>query len=282
MKHIRWVAATIGAALVATTVINVVGTPQASAAPAFQMPFPCGQTWSGSTRSYHSPARAVDFNRSNDYGDRVEASASGTVARVENEGNTSYGRWIEINHGDGWRSRYAHLSVQAVSVGQRVSKGQRIGNVGSTGGSTGPHLHFEQRYNGTAVKIRFNGSYIYYYGTRSYTSRNCGGSSNPYTPREVCGSAYSVIDSASVGSRGRVYLLYNNGWNCVVTLKTSNLGSASSMSAHLEPRNGSRSTDSGQFSYYAGPVKKYAPGVCVRWGGSIGSASYSSPWEHCG
>jgi hypothetical protein len=281
VKRTRWFVALVGAALVATTVVNVVGTPQASAAPAFQLPFPCGQTWQGQTRTNHSPANAVDFNRTNDSGDPVVASAGGTVSRVENEGNTSYGRWIEINHGSGWTSRYAHLSVQRVNVGQSVSRGQRIGDVGNTGGSTGAHLHYEQRSGGSAVKIRFNGSQIYYWGSRSYTSKNCGGGGNPYTPREVCGSGYSVIDSAKLGSAGRVYLLYNAGKNCVVTLKSTNLGKGTQMSAFVEPRGGTRATDSGSFAYYAGPVTRSAPSVCVKWGGSIGSASYTSPWEHC-
>ena len=283
MKRSQWLAALAGAALVATTLVNVVGTPQASAAPAFQMPFPCGQTWQGQTRTNHSPANAVDFNRTNDAGDPVLASAAGQVSRVANEGNTSYGRWIEINHGNGWTSRYAHLSVQRVSVGQQVSRGQRIGDVGNTGGSTGAHLHYEQRSGGVAVRIVFNGSQIYYWGSRNYTSRNaCSGSTNPYTPTEVCGSGYSVIDSAALGTAGRVYLLYNSGMNCVVTLKSTNLGNASPMSAFLEPQGGTRATDSGSFSYYAGPVRKSAPSTCVKWGGSIGSNTYTSPFEHCG
>lgn len=282
MKRSRWFAALVGAALVATTVVNVVGTPQASAAPAFQLPFPCGQAWQGQTRSDHSPANAVDFNRTDDTGDPVVASAAGTVSRVANEGDTSYGRWIEINHGSGWTSRYAHLSVQRVSVGQAVTRGQRIGDVGNTGGSTGPHLHYEQRSGGTAVRITFNGSQILYWGTRTYTSNNCGGGGNPYTPEEVCGSGYSVIDSAALGTAGRVYLLYNSGTNCVVTLKSTSLGTGSAMSAFLEPQGATRTTDSGSFSYYAGPVKRSAPSTCVKWGGSVGSNTYTSPFEHCG
>lgn len=142
-------------------------------APAFQLPFPCGQVWSGQTRSNHSPANAVDFNRADDLGDTVVAAAAGKVTRVENLGNTSYGRWIEIDHGNGYRTRYAHLSSQAVSVGQSVSRGQKIGNVGNTGGSSGPHLHYEQRLNGVAVKPVFNGATALFYGTKNYTSKNC-------------------------------------------------------------------------------------------------------------
>ncbi|APR83478.1 N-acetylmuramoyl-L-alanine amidase [Minicystis rosea] len=156
-------------------------------APNFQLPFPCGQVWAGQTRSNHSPTNSVDFNRADDIGDTVVAAAAGTVSRVANEGNVSYGRWIEINHGNGYATRYAHLSTQKVSVGQSVSKGQKIGTVGSTGGSTGPHLHYELRHNGVAIKPVFNGVTAFFFGTRNYTSKNScstGGS----TPGAVTGT----------------------------------------------------------------------------------------------
>lgn len=148
------------------------------AMPVFQLPFPCNQVWQGQTRTNHSPVNAVDFNRANDEGDAVVAAASGTVSRVANEGNRSYGRWIEINHGGGWTSRYAHLSAQSVRVGQKVARGQKIGNVGNTGGSSGAHLHYEARKNGAAVRASFNGSGALYFGSRSYTSRNACSSSS--------------------------------------------------------------------------------------------------------
>ncbi len=179
-------------------------------APRFQLPFPCGQVWAGQTRTNHSPARAVDFNRTNDYGDTVVAAAAGQVTRVGNTGSTSYGRWIEISHGNGYTTRYAHLSQQRVSVGQRVSQGQRIGNVGSTGGSTGPHLHFEERHNGVAVSSRFNGAGAYYWGTRNYTSHNsCGGSGHsgrintsglPLTVRKGPSTRYGAVGSVADGT----------------------------------------------------------------------------------
>lgn len=63
-----------------------------------------------------------------------------TVSRDERGGS---GKWVEIRHDDGSRTRYAHMSARGVAQGQRVEQGQVIGKVGSTGASTGPHLHFE-------------------------------------------------------------------------------------------------------------------------------------------
>ncbi|WP_276572657.1 peptidoglycan DD-metalloendopeptidase family protein [Nannocystis pusilla] len=173
-----------------------------SAAPAFQLPFPCGQVWAGQTRSNHSPVNSIDFNRADDIGDTVVAAAGGTVTRVANEGNVSYGRWVEIDHGSGYRTRYAHLNSQSVSVGQKVSQGQKIGTVGSTGGSTGPHLHYEQRLNGTAVKPVFNGSTALFYGTKNYTSKNkCGSGGSGVTGTvNTAGAPLTVRSGPSTGS----------------------------------------------------------------------------------
>ena len=63
----------------------------------------------------------------------------------------AYGNMIEINHGGGLASRYGHLSQIGVKVGQFVRIGEIIGRIGSTGRSTGPHLHYETRVNGEAV-----------------------------------------------------------------------------------------------------------------------------------
>jgi hypothetical protein len=141
-------------------------------APTFQLPFPCGQVWAGQTRTNHSPANSVDFNRADDIGDKVVAASAGTITRVANEGSTSYGRWVEIDHGNGYRTRYAHLNTQSVSIGQNVSKGQQVGTVGSTGGSTGPHLHYELRHNGVAIRPVFDNATALFFGTRNYTSKN--------------------------------------------------------------------------------------------------------------
>lgn len=82
-------------------------------------------------------------------GARIVASASGTV--TASGWNGGFGNMIIIDHGDGYRTLYAHNSQNHVTVGQHVTQGQVIGLVGSTGNSTGPHLHFEIHRNGVRV-----------------------------------------------------------------------------------------------------------------------------------
>ena len=65
-----------------------------------------------------------------------------------------YGNLVVIDHGNGFSTAYAHQSQIIVSVGQHVSQGQQIGMEGSTGNSTGPHLHFECRVSGHVVNPR--------------------------------------------------------------------------------------------------------------------------------
>ena len=85
-------------------------------------------------------------------GTPIYAAAAGTVttARYSN----SAGNWVVINHGNGLQTYYMHASALYVSEGQSVSKGQNIAAVGSTGQSTGPHLHFQVMQNGTPVNPR--------------------------------------------------------------------------------------------------------------------------------
>ena len=80
------------------------------------------------------------------YGASILAADRGTV--ISAYYHWSYGNMVMISHGNGYVTLYAHMSSIAVSSGQTVSQGQVIGYVGSTGDSTGPHLHFEVRYNG--------------------------------------------------------------------------------------------------------------------------------------
>jgi len=83
------------------------------------------------------------------HGANVFAADSGSV--IISAYNRGYGNYIVVNHGNGMTTLYAHLSSRKVSVGNAVSRGQVIGLIGSTGVSTGPHLHFEVSVNGSRI-----------------------------------------------------------------------------------------------------------------------------------
>lgn len=85
-------------------------------------------------------------------GDEVFAPAIGTVTEAGWKGG--YGQMIEIDHGNGLLTRYGHLSKIDVEVGQPITRGQHLGLIGSTGRSTGPHLHFELRLGGKPINPR--------------------------------------------------------------------------------------------------------------------------------
>ena len=115
-----------------------------------------GKSKANITTGYHGYAghTGVDFACSS--GTPILASKSGkvvisTALRYSNGNYRSYGEYVVISHGDGVMTLYAHMSSRAVSVGQYVNQGETIGYVGSTGNSTGPHLHFEVRVNGKCV-----------------------------------------------------------------------------------------------------------------------------------
>lgn len=97
------------------------------------------------TRRMHS---GMDFTA--DKGTEVYATGDGVVEVVESM-KWGYGKNIIINHGFGYKTRYAHLSAFKVRKGQKVKRGDLIGLVGSTGKSTGPHLHYEVLKNGKPV-----------------------------------------------------------------------------------------------------------------------------------
>ena len=96
------------------------------------------------TRKLH---KGLDISASS--GNPVIAAASGTV--VKSYFSSSYGNYVVISHGGGVMTAYAHMTRRLVSVGQRVAAGQQVGTVGSTGNSTGPHLHFEVYVGGSTV-----------------------------------------------------------------------------------------------------------------------------------
>ncbi len=92
----------------------------------------------------------LDFSA--DIGTPIRAAADGIVTLAEISGG--YGIMVRIDHGSGLETRYGHASKLLVKAGERVVKGQEIAEVGSTGRSTGPHLHYEIRLNGDALDPR--------------------------------------------------------------------------------------------------------------------------------
>lgn len=97
------------------------------------------------TRRMHT---GMDFTA--DTGTEVYATGDGTVELIESM-RWGYGKSIVINHGYGYKTRYAHLSAFNVRQGQKIKRGELIGLVGSTGKSTGPHLHYEVLKNGKPI-----------------------------------------------------------------------------------------------------------------------------------
>ena len=94
---------------------------------------------------YNSCHTGIDIGAPS--GTSVKAASEGVVAEISNGG--PYGLAVLVVHGGGITSFYAHLSAASVSEGQEIEEGQEVGKVGSTGWSTGPHLHYEIRINGT-------------------------------------------------------------------------------------------------------------------------------------
>ncbi|WP_119730173.1 M23 family metallopeptidase [Thermomonospora amylolytica] len=265
----------------------------AAAMPAFRLPFPCGQTWRGnSSASSAHTGYEIDFNRGStpeaDNGDTVVAAAAGKVIRSTRHVNESgFGNHVVIQHSGGYTTWYAHLKYRSVSVGQQVAAGQKIGAVGRTtrpsNSGMSSHLHYEVRLNGAypPVAAYFGGRR---FGYPQQTLTACAAPAAPSKVAEICGSGYKKIDEATLKKNGvtygKVYLGYKDGTNCVITVKPK--GARTAMAATLQVQGGTTRSDKGNFTYYAGPVKAAASGKCVKWGGTIGPASYTSPFEHCG
>ncbi|MDQ1392279.1 MAG: hypothetical protein QOF30_1256, partial [Acidimicrobiaceae bacterium] len=198
----RWWSAYVALAMMCSALVGVavLGTVSASAAtPALQLPWPTGQTHyilagANGGNSYNCgdhlaprDAYAIDFQLST--GNAVSAVAAGT-AHTGNQGTGGYGMFVWIDHGGGVVSLYGHLSALSISDGQTVSQGQPIGSAGSTGNSTGPHLHFSLRSGATSWN---NGSSLQpepmsgYTGFGNYGTCNNHGNSPNYTSSAPAG-----------------------------------------------------------------------------------------------
>jgi len=159
------------AALTATAALGFAATPATAAAPESGMDF-MGQSVNfkaaadaeglqvptsnykisatfGQTGPYWSSGRHTGLDFAAPMGTPIVAVDDGKVVASGPAG--AYGNMIEVAHGDGTRSLYAHLTSIDVRKGQKVTRGEHIGDLGSTGNSTGPHLHFEISKNGTPV-----------------------------------------------------------------------------------------------------------------------------------
>jgi len=97
----------------------------------------------------HTPAMHTGLDFRGNTGESIRATAAGKVTQAGWTGG--YGKMVEVDHGNGFATRYGHLSEVNVSVGQTVRIGQVVGLLGTTGRSTGPHLHYETRIGGEAV-----------------------------------------------------------------------------------------------------------------------------------
>jgi hypothetical protein len=172
-----------------------------SSGPDFEMPFVCGQSWTGASRSSHSPSYwTIDWNAPSDLGKPALASAPGVVTKAVSL-TTSYGRYVVVDHGGGYTTLYAHLNLIAATVGQVVDQGDLLGYVGTSGGSTGPHLHFEERLNGAYFHPYLSRTQFAFGTTRS--SANC-------TDRPVAGdwdgNGTSEVGNFRTSSGGTTFL----------------------------------------------------------------------------
>ncbi|WP_280522177.1 FG-GAP-like repeat-containing protein [Amycolatopsis arida] len=191
------------------------GITAAGPRPDFRAPWPCGQQ-----RQYYHHAsevvNAIDFNLpgSQDLGTPVLASATGTVRDVVRN-HAGYGNYVRVDHGGGWTSLVAHLNSISVSRGQVVPVGAELGKVGSTGNSTGPHLHYEQEADGANQRIVIDGIALRYSTTASYhTSRNCGGSGSVLfggSPTDFTGDGKDDIVTFTQNSLADVYTAPSTG-----------------------------------------------------------------------
>jgi hypothetical protein len=168
--------------LIAALLAGAIVPAEASAVPHITAPWPCGET----RDYYHHSAEvsnALDFNLpgARDRGTPALASGAGRVSAAGTSGG--YGLRVVVEHGGGWATLYAHLDRIRVRVGDTVGVGTRLGDVGNTGRSEGPHLHYEQRLDGKRQPIVIDGRRLAYRSAAlKLKSTNCPGTTPPPTP----------------------------------------------------------------------------------------------------
>jgi len=129
------------------TVRSYVGSPPPSSAAPSSTKLQWPTSGRRITQYYHWRHSGLDIDGT--YSSPIYAAENGTVIRADGSGwNGGYGKVIIIDHGQGMHTLYAHLSKIYVGVGERITRGQTIGMMGTTGKSSGTHLHFEVRING--------------------------------------------------------------------------------------------------------------------------------------
>ncbi|NUO50224.1 MAG: M23 family metallopeptidase [Polyangiaceae bacterium] len=144
--------------------------------PVLLAPFTCGEQW---TYSHHDQEvrRALDFISVDGVTDGAPAIAAGWGYATQHVEDGGAGNYIVIDHGGDWVTYYFHLQSFSVPDGTFVNTGDEIGKVGTTGASSGPHLHHEQLFNGEGVDIVISGlplaPYPSIYGIGAIVSNNC-------------------------------------------------------------------------------------------------------------
>ncbi|MDX9893791.1 MAG: M23 family metallopeptidase, partial [Patescibacteria group bacterium] len=198
--------------------------------PNLKLPFPAGETWevsrgynpdgdplheNSSHRNYGYWADdryALDFNlqENADLGRPVLAVAPGTVISVSYDGG--WGNTVIIDHGNGYRSRYSHLDSFSVKVDQLVIQGYEVGKCGTTGNSTGPHIHFALYHNGVAELPEPMSGYTGFVNGGKYISDNYGlpvGRRSDGTISQQIVDAFD--DNGGIGSMGSPLSRYIDG-----------------------------------------------------------------------
>jgi Peptidase family M23 len=160
----------------------------------FRLPFVGGSVWRGVTRQGHNGGQpggffSIDWTNAqgSSNGQTLLPSAPGTVIPVIPDPN-GYGNFVDVSHGSGWTTRYAHLSAVFVRPGDFVDANRALGLTGSTGSSTGPHLHYEQRFNGVIQPAVFENQAFNYAG-QTLTSQNFPIQSDGCTAGETAAAA---------------------------------------------------------------------------------------------